>query len=272
MSSFISKKSLIFSFVLFFNSFIFVYSSLNVKQIELFSKILYKETLGFKELYNSNALGKWFEMESALWMQNSMQQDIIMFDVTIEVVSINCPDKKVPCINDFFELKSTEFDVLTGQFAIECKALTNPVLDTSLEQILKEKRVLEWLFLVNQEYEKRQLDIDIFLSHKNNSPLLKICGESTFGKEIILGSNFFNFFEKNKIEEKDLKKFYIDLWFNLISNLANKSFKVLFKNSIKDSELEKNFKEENIDFMENIKIESLSPNLNLKILEKLRAG
>lgn len=104
-------------------------------EIKILAQSLFANKPGFGVIANSKVSGHIFEMESALWVMTRYNQTIKGFDLSLDFFDEN--DKKIDQL-------STEFDVITDKYAIECKSAKKPAKHGSniLYQARKEHSTL----------------------------------------------------------------------------------------------------------------------------------
>ena len=83
-------------------------------------------------------------------------QDILGFDLAIVFYPNSIPFKLG---QEAVLLRTTEFDVVTSNFVIECKSCAVPRGGKSLAQFIKEKQVLKWICWVAHKIKRGKISI-----------------------------------------------------------------------------------------------------------------
>jgi hypothetical protein len=201
---------------------------------------------GFATLLLSRNEGRFFEMEVALCIQyngilrNHMPlQDILGFDL-----ELNFDHGGVGYVEDenFVPIRTTELDVVTSDFVIECKCSAN---FRSMAQFIKEKNVLMWARWVWHEVQRGKMKIKHQFVKKNESKsmfILKKTFKKTKSKQIV-SCSWINSHDSGEC---------IDLFKDMILMLSKKELLVFFKNSTDDEDFLSALLTNKINFLENV--------------------
>ena len=253
------KKNLLF--YIFFNFGILfslsVLFSLSNDCLETLSLQKFSNTKALNQIIGSNNSGKWFELESALWLDKYIKEKVSGFELDFTVWQKDSHMDKnnfiqVPLSSgELFELKTTELDVITSNYVIESKSV--PVYyatgNANMTQFLKEKNFLDWLSLVYQEYMSGSLITHITISLRKERIILTLCGECTANQEVSLFCSWINRYDEETYEDDE--DAYVYLWFQLIKSLSEKKLIVMFKNKLSEDDVQK-LRQNNIFFVDEI--------------------
>ena len=240
----LNKKFFLVSFFLFFFQLL---NSLTNHEIEKLAMIKFYDRPGFSHCLNSSNGGKWFELESALCAEK--QEEYIQgFSLDINILNRNGEKYFVSSNgkNDFFELKTTEYDVVTENFVFECKSGNPDKIKKRLfvEQFLKEENMLSWFAWIYEELTAQRLKVFLCFGRKGKS-IITIKGSPTSGQEVSFTSSWIT---GKTIEECK------EQWFNLIEILAEKQLIIMFKNELPDS-LKKKLEDYSLVYKDKISFE-----------------
>lgn len=205
---------------------------------------------GFNKLLHSGHEGRFFELESALYILLSRigHQDILGFDLEIMFYSSNPHDILSANLGqETVLLRTTEFDIVTTDFVIECKKCAAARSGKSVSQFLKEKDTLKWINWIARKIKRGKLRIAHNFSSKSMEKsvftLSKISRKShvgvTFSCSWVIGRDAEECIESLK---------------RIINMLSEKALIVFFKNSA-DPDFMRTLVENKIDFRENISLE-----------------
>lgn len=199
---------------------------LDVAKRELISELEEEQDLGrggirhlIETTENAFSQGTFFELVGLLHAKLSLNQEIE--GAGLQIVLENPARVIINYKNQPYELHSSEFDVITQDFVIECKS----ACDTShvkLQQFVKEAAMIDWLGQIRDEWNDKNFRKGISL--EGGRVFLIIQGFCTGGREVKLFSSWTN---RNIAKRK-----YLYDWYNLISNLAEKKVIVFFENGV----------------------------------------
>ena len=200
---------------------------------------------GFNRLLNSGHEGRFFEMESALyiWFDQTWHQDILGFDLEIAFFSSGIPFNLG---QETVLLRTTEFDVVATDFVIECKNCAAPRRGKSIAQFLKEKDTLKWIRWIARKIKRGKLCISHNFNSKNREKSVFTLSNSS--KKSQVGVTFSCSWVVGRDAEEcieSLKK--------IINMLSGKELIVFFRNGA-DSDFMRALVENRIDFRENIRL------------------
>ncbi len=201
---------------------------------------------GFNKLLHSGHEGRFFEMESALYilLRSIGHQDILGFDLEIAFFYSEIPFNLG---QQTILLRTTEFDVVTTDFVIECKNCAAPRSGKSIAQFLKEKDTLKWMRWVARKIQSGKLCISHVFSGKNREK--SVFTLSDFSKKSKVGVTFSCSWVVGRDAEECIESLK-----RIINMLSEKSLIVFFKNSA-DPDFMRTLVENKIDFRENISLE-----------------
>ena len=206
---------------LFLLLFLLIFNSLNCfsdKQIVQIAQQRYTQaTPGFIATFNSPNYGRFFEMGSAVYAESKWGEEILGFDLDLTFLNLNGQKNYIPYRGNRYELRTTEFDVITSRYVFECK---NSDKHTKIRQFEKEKIVLEWFRALIQEQDMGQLKVSFTFNSKGNS-IITVNGSSTFNKDISITSKWV---AGKTTEECRLQ------WTDIFNMLAEKELIVMFRN------------------------------------------
>lgn len=197
------------------------YSPSKIRKIEICAEGLFggnQPLPGFSHFFfdkrNKNKItGNTFELESALYLQQK-KEPILGFGLTIQFVD----DGAFVVINgNIDELSTTELDVISEHYVIECKSSGHPGRKTNIQQLEKEQKMLLWMRSLLEDLQHGNLSI----SHEAGRITLN--SPSTYNMDINLYCNWMN---ELPIENP------IDRFIYIMGLLAAKEFRVFFKNSV----------------------------------------
>ena len=159
-------------------------------------------------------IGNTFELEAALYLQQKKCEPILGFGLVIQFVD----DGVFVVINEQIEeLTTTEFDVISEHYVVECKSSVHPGRKTNLQQLEKEQKMLLWTRSLLEDLQHGNLSI----SHESGRITLN--GPSTYNMDINL---YCNWMDELPIENP------IDRFIYIIGILAAKELRVFFKNTV----------------------------------------
>lgn len=242
--------------LIFFESAIFFYlnilSCCSWPEIRSESKIVFKNVPGFEETLGLCGIGHDFEIESALFIFKVLpEQHILAFNLKIGVDSVSES-------GDLTHLFTTEYDLCTTNFVIECKMGGWPHHAHIIEhgkkwnQFIKEQRTLQWIFWMNKKLQNQKVEIS-YCVEKKNLPFFKLRVWRKMGddKIFLLTCNFIN--SKNiEFIERNIENLKY-----LINELSKKSFKVFFKSQICET-CSALLKSHHIGYVDNVNLQYLS--------------
>lgn len=208
---------------------------------------------GFSEEVNSCGIleitsipdqGKQFELESALVLQ-ILDEKVLGRNLMIEVLDSE-KDPKYILLSDgnFFQLKTTEYDIVTTDHVFECKSsssLAKKCKTYAINQFLKERNMLEFFNQMANELEEGSLSFNVTLKRKGIC-VLTICGRSTLFQDVSLLSNWVNGADLEICEKQ---------WKDIIQLLSNKTLIVMFKQKI-TSPVKTRLSRENLEWRDQI--------------------
>ncbi len=172
--------------------------------------------------------GRWFELESALYAQEQMYEEVLGWSLNIEFWGKNfgyVNDKKL-------ELRSTEYDVVTSNFVFECKLCRNSARFNKIDQFRKERNILLFFQEMRRELEDDRLIVDVNLKQtkKRKFYVIKINGELTNHQDVSFSSKWIN---ANSKEECFLQ------FLKFLKILSSRSLLIMFKSRIAHSLIDK---------------------------------
>ncbi|MCK4651372.1 hypothetical protein KAT08_04325 [Candidatus Babeliales bacterium] len=236
------KKSisfLIFSFFIFLNSF----SHQDLNSLKSISKLHFAYNLpGFSKTLAFKNYGDSFELESALYLK-SLGEHVYGFGLEIELRNMTGKKIVVPLegLNDFFEIRTTEYDVVTEKFVVECKAGKSKSFK-KINQFIKEQKMLIFIKNIYDELMNNSSCFCNFSFNKKGRSIFTLNGVSTEHQDVSLMSNWIT----GKTIEKCVKE-----WANIINILSKKSLIIMFKYSVSNS-FAKILREKDLIFYDNI--------------------
>ena len=240
---------------LFFAVFDFVFScfSLTNQQIlDIALSTFSRDLSGFEHTINSKEEGKYFELEAGLFAQAKMGQLVVGFSLDIDFYI----DNKDKCFaylegEEAFELRSTEFDVITKDFVFECKLCRNPDKFKKIDQFRKERNILLFFRQLHRALKEEELWVDVKFkrSKRRTRSVITVMGEVTGHKKV----SFTSFWVNGKTVEECLVQ-----WFEIIEILASRSLLVMFKSHITPS-LIKSLERESFDYRDEVNYEVYVP-------------
>lgn len=188
--------------------------------------------------------GKKFEREAALFLQ-IFGEKVLGMNLMIEVLDSE-KDPKYVLLSDekFFQLKTTEYDIVTTDHVFECKSSNSWVKKCKsykVNQFLKEKNMLEFFNQIYNDLKNGYLSFNVNFSKKGFC-ILTICGKSTMFQDVSLVSNW--------VDGKNLET-CVKQWKDIIQLLSNKKLIVMFKQKI-TSPVKTRLSRENIDWRDQI--------------------
>ncbi len=160
--------------------------------------------------------GNEFEIASALKLAYDGER-IVGFDL-----DINFKDGCVTVVIDreMHQLHTTEFDIVSSNYVVECKSSKNPSINCDIAQFTKEQTMLRWLNAVMRDLDKRKLSINSYISKRSNKPFIVLNGPCTNYKDIDFTSTWFT--AENEDE-------CIDQFISIIEILVDKDVRVMFQ-------------------------------------------
>ena len=216
--------------------------SLTPEQIVAKAIAIFSPTLpGFQHILQSKNGGKYFELETALYLHKEEPEEVIE-GFGLEIMFYG--DKINANINgEAVVLPTTEFDVITRSFVVECKSAWSDAkgLDGHLKQFIKEQNMIAWMGALVKDLAKDRAYIRHQFKDATKSNFF-VCGRCTFGKIVKLSCSWVN---------QHTSKACIDQFVGIVHMLAKKSLLVLFKTHL-DDELAENFYAFNIDVFDSI--------------------
>jgi len=207
-------------FPIFYFSFLFSISNQEIKSL---AKQKFNKVPGFELTLSSQNYGKWFELETALCAEEFIGEEVIAFGLLINIWNQDHVMRISYGNEDYLELKTTEFDIVTENHVIECKNSAKPKF---YEQFLKEQSML--LFFRNLKKDIENNDLDFFEIKRNkkkskNINILTIKGPCTGEKDLSITCNLLNDYSISECE---------NLWLKIIEILSKKSLFVVFRNEV----------------------------------------
>ena len=200
------------------------FSSLNCLPDEQIAVIAYQRYAqniqvvpGFLSVLNSPNYGRFFEMESALYAESKWEEEILGFDLDLTFLNLNGQKNYVPHRGGRYELRTTEYDVITSRYVFECK---NSDKHAKMVQFEKEKIVLELIRALVKEQNEGILKVSFSFNNRGSS-IITVNGPSTFNKDISIMSKWVT---GKKIEECQ------EEWTYIFKMLAEKELIVMFRN------------------------------------------
>ncbi|MFH1254419.1 MAG: hypothetical protein V1646_03245 [bacterium] len=198
---------------------------------------------GFNKLLHSGHEGRFFEMESALYILLGRIgcQDILGFDLEIDFFSNS---STVNLGEETILLRTTEFDVVTMDFVIECKSCAAPRGGKSIAQFIKEKDTLRWIRWIARKIKRGTLRISHSFNSKNREK--SVFTLSNISKKSHDGVTFSCSWVVGRDAEECIESLK-----NIINMLSGKELIVFFRNSA-GPDFMRTLVENKIDFRENI--------------------
>ena len=195
----------------------------------------------FPTSINCDNDGPKFELQTALLAQDT-GEDVYGFGLDI-IIRTN--ESIFVFINGiFFQLKDTEYDVITKHFVIECKSTKNPKKYTRMKQLLKERNMLMFLKKIYKEAKEGTLKSLLSFNKKKHS-ILTINGESTNNQNVPLMSKWITGSTLDECKKQ---------WCRIIEFLSNKTLVIIFKNIITPS-LAQKLKTNGLRYKDNVDID-----------------
>ncbi len=173
-----------------------------------------------KLLKQIHVKGNEFEIESAVTLAKEGER-IVGFDL-----DINFKDGTAPVMLEdgtTVEINTTEFDIVSSHYAVECKSSKNPSHNCDIEQFTKEQTMIRWLNMVWYDIQTENLEFGFFKSWKNNRPFVVIKGPSTKDQNIELTSTWFT---------ADTERECIKQFIKIVELLVDKKFCIFFQSEI----------------------------------------
>ena len=200
---------------------------------------------GFNKLLNSGNEGRFFEMESALYILLGRMgyQDIFGFDLEFAFFSSEIPFNLG---HEIVLLRTTEFDVVTTDFVIECKNCAAPRSGKSIAQFLKEKDTLKWIRWIARKIKRGKLCISHNFNGKNREK--SVFTLSNISKKSHKGL----IFSCSWVIGRDAEE-CIESLKKIINMLSENELIVFFRNSA-EQDFMRALVENRIDFRENIRL------------------
>ncbi len=194
-------------------------SSITTTQLnELALSQLGPETPGLLSLlYKINKdPGYAFEVESALLLSAQGERVIgLGLDITFYHNTA-----RVQLDEAIIDLPTTEFDIISEHFAVECKCSKNPSKNCDIQQFVKEKNMIAWCKKLVTEIEMGEVMFSFMLSRKNKTPFLIIKSPSTNSIDVPLTSTWFTSKDPELCREQ---------FITMVQLLAAKESRVFFK-------------------------------------------
>jgi hypothetical protein len=174
---------------------------------------------GLMHLLQSKKSGDLFELYSGIYIQGTLSQRVLGFDLEIKFAN---NEIKIPGNRCDMRLRTTEFDIVTENSVIECKSSAKPSTYAKeyFRQFDKEQTMLDWLALVGRDYDNKTLKVDYYLKHDGAPVLFKLRGYSTCNKDIGVEFSWIR---------TDGEQDYVQQLISLVKMLASKKFVVFFK-------------------------------------------
>lgn len=195
--------------------------------------------------------GKQFESESALYLQ-ILGEKVLGMNLMIDVLDAKKNPKYVLLSDgNFFQLKTTEFDIVTTDHVFECKASSHPnktQKTKKMNQFLKERDMLEFFQKVYEDLLEGYLLFKVTINKRGNC-ILKICGRSTLFQDVSLVSNW--------VKGSDLEG-CAKQWENIIQLLSNKKLILMFKQEI-SPQFKTRLKKESLESKDQVSYKSYLP-------------
>ncbi|MBD3273356.1 hypothetical protein GF385_03355 [Candidatus Dependentiae bacterium] len=174
-------------------------------------------------------LGKLFELETALTLKDHFKEDILGLNLEINISDYkNSPKAKVLLDGSRVELRTTEYDVVTKNFVVECKSGKINAKKINLYQFIKERNVIKWFKKIKEEIINGCLNYGIKLTKKGRA-MLVLNGPSTLNKDICLLSCWLRDFDTNFNTEV-----FYDIWSRIIDIISSKELILIFKQKISE--------------------------------------
>jgi len=247
-----SKGRTIFCFTLFL-LYAFFTQAISKRGIEELSKQTFRKDLpGFQHTFESSNIGKWFELETALYLQRCLYEHVLGFSLEIRV----CSSFTFPCSNadDDVDLRTTEYDVVTKRgdqcFLYEAKSGKVRFRDCKF-QFEKERGMLLFFKEVYRELVKsvetqvQSITMDVKLS-KRKLPKIIINGNVTDHNNISLMCTWVT----AKTEEECLAQ-----WINVLKIFSQGIFFLAFKKKV-SSNFKEHLKRNNFLYIDNVSYQS----------------
>lgn len=198
---------------------------------------------GLSEIASIHDQGKRFEYESALFLQIN-DEKVLGWNLMIEVLDSE-KDPKYILLSDenFFQLKTTEYDIVTTDHVFECKSsngLAKKCKTYAINQFLKERNMLEFFDQIANELVQGCLSFNVFI--KKGICVLTICGRSTLFQDVSLQSNWVDGDDLETCEKQ---------WKDIIQLLSNKKLIVMFKQKI-TSPVKMRLSKENLEWKDQV--------------------
>jgi hypothetical protein len=223
----ILKGSLFFSFLFF----IFINASLTSNQILDLASDRFGEIPGinYNRLYllnrksKSRLAGHFFEIETAICLNDFYDENVIGLNLDVIISdTLNNSVVEVMTFDSNVILTTTEYDVITDKYLIECKSGTFKARQNRAKQFFKERNLIEWFKVLKQEIISGTLSYRIDVNRKGKK-ILVVNGISTFGKDVCLMSTWF---------KKWYKDDYYDFWTDIINLISKRELFLIFKKGI----------------------------------------
>lgn len=180
---------------------------------------------GFQNVLSSKSIGKWFELETALCLNDFYNEKVLGFSLDINITDTLKNYKVDVLINDSkIELRTTEYDVVTDRHLFECKSGGIRKRTIKISQFIKERNLIEWFNVVKRELIAGSLNYKTIFNKKGRRVLV-INGITTLGKDICLTSSWL----KNINGD-----YFYNCWSEIIELISTKKLILIFKRKSSD--------------------------------------
>jgi hypothetical protein len=194
--------------------------------------------------------GDWFELEAALYAEHILLDPVAGLRLAIE---FNKPSIIIPSDdNQTTELRSTEFDIITAQYAIECKSSCHnkKSYEKAAQQICKEVTMLAWLKKISDDIAKKNISITHHFERSKRrftkpKSIFTIKGPCTLGQNV----QFYCSWVDQEASEQCIEQLK-----SIVTFMAHKTLLVLFKTYIPEA-LIKNLEKKNIAYRADVEYE-----------------
>jgi len=196
--------------------------------------------------------GHFFELETALLLANQ-NENVIGFGLSL---TFRNPNECVQINGYKALLQTTEFDIITDNFATECKSGKIQVKKT-LDQLIKEQTIIAWCRELVKEIamnvQNKEKIFGFTHSTRKNQPFVIITTPSTIRNGIPHALHVTSSWFDTKDPDRCINQFI-----SIVQLLATKKVRLCLKNEA-SPELISGLHRHNIPFNDNVNLESLLP-------------
>ena len=220
----------------------------------------FADTLSLAVREHKPNLGHTFEIETAVVIQ--MDQELQEKLGPVQGFNLDIQFQKAyPLIyldGTLIELRTTEYDVVTENYIIECKS---GKISKKVDQLLKEQNILKWFktvyleLLENADKSKDERTINIKINILRNPPTLSIQGISTNGKIV----TFYSHWITNNKSLTDDEENLLTRWLSLIEFIAQKKQLYLFSKKPISDPIAHKLSVLSIPFLDSVKYKNYIP-------------